>query len=171
MINIRIKLFLLAGTLFFFLALRFQGSGLQQPFAPKGIISLELASTNSQAETIIIGWTEQGLIKKARNNIWLDFFFIPFYVMLFYTFCGSISIRLHALSAKLGVLLAFFSLIAGLFDILENLLMLFATYGVHNDITTLFTAFFALSKFILLGLSLIYVIFFGIPVLAMLKKT
>jgi hypothetical protein len=170
LINIRIKLFLLAGTIVIFLALRFQGRELTQPFAPKGIISLELASNSQQAEKITGGWKDQSLIRTARNNIWLDFFFIPFYVMLFYTLCGSISVRLKSTAAKLGVLLAFFSLIAGLFDVLENILMLLATYGAYNDLTSLLTTVFASSKFILLSLSMVYVLIFGTRAIWLMER-
>lgn len=165
LINIRIILFLVAGTIFFFLALRFQGKELAQPYAPKGIIDLELAGTVKQTQHLLYEWKDDGLIKTVRNNILLDFLFIPFYVMLFYTVCGSISVRLHSTAAKLGVLLAFFSLIAGIFDVFENILMLMAYIGAYNFITILFTAIFAGLKFILLALSILYVILFGTRVI------
>ena len=69
------------------------------------------------------------MIPRAKTNIWIDFFFIPFYTMLFYTLCGSISVRMLGIPAKLGVLLAFGSLLAGLFDVTENILMLFSLNG------------------------------------------
>jgi hypothetical protein len=161
LINIRIKFFLFAGTLIFFLALRFQGKELYSPHAPNGIISLELASNGSKVQRVMDGWKEQGLVSTARNNIWLDFLFIPFYVMLFYSLCGNISVRLRFTPAKLGVLLAFFSLIAGIFDVFENILMMAATYGAYNDLTAFFTTLFAYAKLLLLSLSLVYVIIFG----------
>jgi hypothetical protein len=161
LINIRIIVFLLIGTLFFFLSLRFQGKELAKPYAPMGIVDFELATTVKQTQHLLYEWKDDGLIKTIRNNILLDFLFIPFYVLLFYTLCGSISVRLHSTPANLGVLLAFFSLIAGIFDVFENVLMLLAYVGVYNFITTLMTAIFAGLKFILLGLSLLYVVIFG----------
>ena len=167
MINIRIILFLLSGTLLLFLSLRFQGKDLIRPYSPAGIVSLELATTAAETEHTLGGWKNDGLAETGRNNILLDFLFIPFYVMLFYTLCGSISVRLSGTGATLGVLLAFFSLIAGIFDVLENILMLSAYAGLYNSITTLLTAIFASLKFILLGLSLLYVIIFGTKVIWM----
>jgi hypothetical protein len=161
MINIRIKLFLLLSTLFFFLLLRYQGNDLIQPYAPKGIVSLELAPSAMATGEVISGYLGDGLIGKTRQNILIDFFFIPFYAMLFYTLAGSISVRLKGKAATAGVLLAFFSLIAGLFDVAENILMWLATYELYNDFTAVLTSCFAALKFLLLLLALGYIILFG----------
>jgi hypothetical protein len=165
MINIKIKLFLLAVTLFFFLLLRYQGADLITSYSPKGIVSLELAPSAAATNTILTGLAEDGLIGKLRQNILIDFFFIPFYAMLFYTLAGSISVRLKGRAATAGVLLAFFSLIAGLLDVFENILMLLATYGLYNDLTAVLTTFFASLKFLLLFIALLYIILFGLVVI------
>ena len=167
LINIRIIVFLLIGTLLLFGTLRFQGKDLIKPYASKGIVSLEMASSVITTKHLLWEWKNDGLIKTVRNNILIDFLFIPFYVLLFYTLCGSISVRLHSIPANLGVLLAFFSLIAGIFDVFENILMLSAYIGLYNFITTMLTAIFATLKFILLGLSILYVIVFGSQVIWM----
>jgi hypothetical protein len=67
--------------------------------------------------------------------------------------------------AKLGVLLAFGSLLAGLFDIAENILMLFSLHDNYNNLTALLTAFFAYAKFSLLLLALAYVLPLGLRIL------
>jgi hypothetical protein len=167
LINIRIIVFLLIGTLLLFGTLRFQGKELIRPYASKGIVSFEMASSVINTKHLLWEWKNDGLIKTVRNNILIDFLFIPFYVLLFYTLCGSISVRLQSTPAKLGVLLAFFSLIAGIFDVFENILMLSAYVGWYNFITTTLTAIFATLKFILLGLSILYVIVFGSQVIWM----
>ena len=151
MTNIRIYLFLLTGTLFFFLLLRFRGSGLiDAQKAPGGIVSLELASTPQAAASVTEHWQQSNLSAKAHRNIWLDFLFIPFYMLLFYTLCGSISVRMKGFGAKLGVLLAFGALVAAHFDVLENILMLFTLSGHVHPVTTALTAVLASTKFILL---------------------
>lgn len=169
MINIKIKLFLLGVTLFFFLVLRFQGAALIQDYADKGIVSLELAASAENTTTILDGWRSDGLITRASNNILIDFLFIPFYAILFYTLTGSISVRLRGKASSIGVALAFFSLIAGLLDVLENLLMLTSIHIGYNDLTAFLTAFFAILKFMLLLLALPYILFFGSSVI-MRKK-
>jgi len=170
MINIRIIFFLLAGTLFFFLLLRFQGK-LETKLSPAAIVSLELAHDAESVHAITSIWNQEGMTSRAKTNIWIDFFFIPFYTMLFYTLCGSISVRMKGIPAKLGVLLAFGSLVAGLFDVLENILMLFALQGHYNDVSALLTAFFATVKFSLLLLALLYILPLGIRLLILRKKT
>jgi len=161
LINIRIIVFLLVGTLLFFLLLRYQGNNLVTPYSPKGIVSLELAGTKPATTEIISGWKHDGRGHSLRNNLLIDFCFIPFYVMLFYTLCGSISVRLDSIAAKLGVLLAFFILIGGGFDVLENILMMLAYLEIYNTLTVKATFSFAILKFILISLSIIYVIVFG----------
>lgn len=169
MINIKIKLFLLGATLFFFLLLRLQGEGLRQPYANKGIVSLEFAFTAEKTAAVVEGWKAEGLYQKANNNILIDFLFIPFYSILFYTLAGSISVRLTGKASTLGVLLAFFSLIAGFFDVIENILMLASMHIFSIDLTTMLTAVLAALKFLLLALALLYIIFFGLGVI-MRKK-
>lgn len=167
-INIRIILTLLAGTLFFLLLLRWQGRQLNTAASPAGIVSLELAATAEKTSAILNGWEKQKLTGKARNNIMIDFLFIPFYALLFYTLCGSISVQYKGRAATVGVLLAFCALIAGLFDVVENLLMLLGTFSGVTPATAALTAFFASAKFFLLVISLVYVALLGLPLL--LKK-
>jgi hypothetical protein len=165
MINLNIKLFLLGATLFFFLLLRIQGDELRQSYAEQGIISLEFAHSAEKTTKVLDGWKADGLIPKANNNILIDFLFIPFYAMLFYTLSGSISVRLKGKASTLGVLLAFFSLIAGLCDVIENIFMLVSIHAFYNDLTTMLTAGFAGLKFLLLVLALLYIVVFGLGVI------
>lgn len=169
MINIRIILFLVAGTIGFFLLLRFQGK-LTTDKTPMGIVSLELAHQSDTVQAITTSWNEAGLTRNAKNNVWIDFLFIPFYAMLFYTLCGSISVRMQGLPAKLGVFTAFGSLVAGLLDIGENILMLFSLNGYYNQISAWMTSAFAFGKFFLLALAFIYILPLGIRLL-LLKLT
>ncbi len=169
MINIKIKLFLLGVTLFLFTVLRFQGASLKQHYADQGIVSLELAGSAEKTATIVEGWNADGLIDKARNNILIDFLFIPFYAIFFYTLTGSISVRLQGRASSLGVALAFSSLIAGMLDLFENLLMLTSIHVGYSDFTAILTAIFAALKFLLLLLALLYILIFGSTVI--MRKT
>jgi hypothetical protein len=161
MINIRIILFLLASTLGIFLLLRVQGN-LETNESPLGILSLEFASQPERITAITDAWESEGMTGRARANIWIDFLFIPFYAMLFYTLCGSISVRMKAFPAKLGIFLAFGAMMAGMMDVFENILMLFSLRGHFNGVTAWLTTFFAAGKFLLLALALLYVIPLGL---------
>ena len=164
MINIRIIFFLLAGTILFFLLLRFQGK-LETTNSPLGIVSLEMAHNANTIRDINTSWEDEGMTKQAKANVWIDFFFIPFYAMLFYTLCGSISTRMQGFPAKLGVLLAFGSLVAGLFDMAENVLMLFSLAGHYNNFSAILTTIFSTAKFFFLFLALIYVFALGLRII------
>ena len=86
-------------------------------------------------------------------------------MLLFYSLCGSISVRMKGFGAKLGVLLAFGALIAAHFDVVENTLMLFTLSGHYNAVTTMLTAILASTKFLLILLCLLYVIILGLRLL------
>jgi hypothetical protein len=164
MINIRIILVLLGITLSLFLLLRFQGR-LETTASPLGIVSLEFARSTAAVSEIRDAWSDAGMTGRARTNIWIDFLFIPFYAMLFYTLCGSISVRLKDFAAKAGVFLAFGALVAGLLDLFENILMLLALDGHYNTVTATLTATLAGGKFLLLALALLYVLPMGIRII------
>jgi hypothetical protein len=68
---------------------------------------------------------------------------------------------MNGFAAKLGIFLAFGALVAGLFDTLENILMLFALNGHYNNFTAWLTTTLVWSKFLLLALAALYVIPLG----------
>jgi hypothetical protein len=63
--------------------------------------------------------------------------------------------------AKLGIFLAFGALVAGLLDLLENLLMLLALHGHYGGFSALATSLLAGGKFMFLTLAALYVIPLG----------
>ena len=164
MINIRIILTLLTITLGLFFVMRIQGK-LETKASPMGIVSLEFANSQERITEIKQAWTAEGMLERARTNIRIDYLFIPFYAMLFYTLCGTISVRMKRGWAKLGVLLAFGALVAGLLDAGENLLMLLALRDISSDMTAVLTTVLAGVKFLLLGLAALYVIPLGLRIL------
>lgn len=156
-----IILFLLAGTLLFFILLRIQGAALIQPYAPAGIVSFELASNAKTLEKLLIAYQLDHLIKAVRFNIFIDFFFIPFYAFLFYTLSGKIAVSLKGIVARIGAVIAFMALLAGIFDIGENILMLLASMDIYSNLTAILTCVFASIKFGLLGLNIIFILLLG----------
>jgi hypothetical protein len=170
MINIRIILFLLAATLGLFLLLRVQGN-LETPASPAGILSMEFATQPHRVTEIKNAWDAGGMTGRARTNIWIDFLFIPFYAMLFYTLCGSISVRMQGFPAKLGIFMAFGALVAGLLDVLENIFMLIALQGHYGGFSAMATSLLAGAKFLLLALAALYVIPLGLRLLVIKMAT
>lgn len=165
MANIRIIGTLFTGTIMIMILLRMQGAPLETPDTPLGIVSLELADSKTATEKILARWSTVGATAAARTNILVDFIFIPFYALLFYTLCGSIAVRSDGFAALSGTAIAFACLMAGLLDVFENLLMLSSLKGWYNAGTTIMTASFAWVKFGLLAIASVYIFLFGTSLL------
>jgi hypothetical protein len=142
-----------------------QGAPLETPDTPLGIVSLELAYSKTATEKILEVWSAVGVTAAARTNIFLDFIFIPFYALLFYTLCGNIAVRSDGFAALSGTAIAFACLIAGLLDVCENLLMLSSLNGWDNAGTAIMTASIAWTKFALLAVASTYILLFGTSLL------
>ncbi len=163
--NWKIILFFLAGTLFFFWLLRWQGQTLVNTVSPAGIISLELAFDSGKASSIVNTWKESRHLSFLLNML-LDFLLIPFYGLFFYSICGFFSGQYGTGALqRVAVLLAFGSLVAVVMDVGENLLMLTSFYiGVLSPLVWL-TGIAAVIKFALIAVSIVYIIFSSVHVL------
>lgn len=163
--NWKIILFFLAGAMFFFLLLRWQGQALVSAVSPAGIVSLELAFDSRKAAAIVQEWKGNRHLAFVLN-ILLDFLMIPFYGLFFYSICGFFSgqYKTGALQ-RVAVLLAFGSLVAVVMDVGENLLMLTGFYiGVFTPLVWL-TGIAAVIKFALIAISIVYIVFSAVHIL------
>jgi hypothetical protein len=140
-------------TLIMIFIMQFQGKILKE----KGfnIVSFELAKTPSQAETIMIQWGETG-VEAARLNTFIDFFFILAYASFGY-FASLILTENDPYSTvkRTGKIMAQGMIVAGAFDVIENLAML---QTLNNNISETFTQaafWFASLKFSIIVLVLI----------------
>ncbi|MGN6438115.1 MAG: hypothetical protein ACTHMM_16365 [Agriterribacter sp.] len=159
MTNWKIIGFFFAGTLFFLLLLRWQGNALVTASAPYGIVSLELSSNATRAAAIVNEW-RPALPGAFRWNMLLDFFVIPFYGLFLYSLCGYFSVHYApGFLQRAGVLMAFSSLLAMMFDVFENISMIFSMHVAVTAAGALFTCIFAVLKFSLIALALLYVLF------------
>lgn len=158
MTNRKIIFFFFGATAFFMLLLQIQGRHLITPQSPLGILSLEFSYTVSHAQTIVNHWNPalQGAFK---INMLLDFLFIPFYGLFLYSACGYFSVHYLAHWAqRLGVLLAFGSLMAMVFDVTENIAMIFSMFVATSSISTALTATMATLKFTLIGMAVTFIV-------------
>lgn len=159
MTNWKIIGFFFAGTLFFLLLLRWQGSALITTSAPYGIVSLELSSNAVGVAAIAAEW-RPALLGVFRWNMLLDFFVIPFYGMFLYSFCGYFSVHyVPMLLQRAGVLMAFGSLLAMMFDVFENIAMIISMHIGVTGVGAVLTSIFAVLKFSLIALALLYILF------------
>jgi uncharacterized membrane protein len=145
-------------TLIMIFIMQFQGKILKA----KGfdIVSFELAKTTSQAETIMTQWGATG-VEAARLNTFIDFFFILAYVSFGY-FISLILTESDPNSTvkRMGKRMAQGMIIAGAFDVIENIAML---QTLNNNISEAFTQaafWFATFKFSIIALVLIAAIIF-----------
>ena len=101
----------------------------------------------------------------------LDFLLIPFYGLFLYSTCGYFSVHYQSgRGQRFGVLLAFGSLLAMVFDVIENVLMSFSIHITATSFTSMLTTAMAAIKFLLIGLALLYIIF-SAALMLLRKKT
>jgi hypothetical protein len=102
-------------------------SGPTRPGAPRHIVHLELARTRVKAHDIVQEWKDQGLLARARRTVLWDFAFIPAYTAALALACllvaGAFGPRTVTAPALLRAA-AWLPLLAGLFDVVENLALL-----------------------------------------------
>lgn len=124
------------------------------------IIDFEFARTAQRADTIMTAWGET-IVKNQIVVTYLDYGLLVSY--------GFMAFGLVLLAAremkdtgklrKMGLVICFFPLIAALCDALENVNLLFMLYGFPAgavSINALLASIFALIKFGLLGIVLIF---------------
>ena len=156
--NWKIIAIFFAGTIIMMTLLRWQGAELFGAESPNGITSLELSNSKSQTSYIIHFWESKGLRHTARNNILLEFLFIPFYGLFLYSICGYFCMGQNEPWQRAGMLLAFGSLVAMVLDGFENILMLFSLHGWGSVFVSFLTFAFASLKFSLVILAGVYIV-------------
>ena len=142
-------------TLSVLLILQFQGAALKTEISPQGIVDLEFAGTITRLEQLISRWD----FSTVQLNILLDFLFIPSFTFFFII---SIKILINSLDFKLiekiGKTLIKFAFVAALFDVLEDILMLFSIYGMNLKTSLPLTPYVAGIKFLIIAVILSFLI-------------
>jgi hypothetical protein len=114
---------LVAAVLLIGFVLNIVGAPLVTNAAPAGIISYELAGDIANAQGILASWDTNARLRAAFVQ-GFDFLFIPVYVAAIGIDCGisakQIRKKLWPL-ASLGTILAWAIILAGIFDIIENI--------------------------------------------------
>jgi hypothetical protein len=151
-----------AGTVVMMYLMMISGSYLKTSATPHGIINLEFAYNKKKVEEIIHIWQyspgKTDRITAAKENTYLDFIFLLFYsCFLFLTVRRLISGYRNVISQS--ELIAKGALLAGLFDILENLGMLQSLNGNISDPVALFTFISSLLKWLLVSAAILFIIF------------
>lgn len=159
---------LFAGVLAMIIVMAISGATLKTPATPNGILNLEFAYNSAKATYVINAWT--GIIPidnvfAAIINTWLDYIFLFFYSLFLYHLCKWLSNYFSGTLLMTGRFLAKVALVAGTLDILENTGMLITLHGHISDITTLLTALFSVTKWLLVLAILLYILITGTLIL------
>lgn len=150
--------------LLMFTLMRFQGEGLKTNQTLGGILDLEFANSPAKLMEVLSAWD----LNTAKQNIWLDFIFIPAYVLFFALFTAFSAAKWKvALINKIGLLLVRAAFAAGIFDIAENLLMLQSIAGNYTPNSLWLTYYCASIKF---GIILFIVLYLLISIPVLIKK-
>ena len=145
--------FLLAGTIIMIVLMILSGKELKTTATPMGIVDLELASSKEAVQTIMLAWKNTGndVIAKARINTYLDFLFLIFYTLFFYSCCQLLATSFSNKKKWVFIhrCIGAFALLAGLLDVVENIGMLVSLSGIHSDKVAMFTCVAAYLKWLL----------------------
>ncbi len=155
------KLILIAISCFCLIVLlRIQGADLITLKTPRGILDLEFANSPAKLYDTLSAWD----ILLVKQNIWIDFLFIPTYVLLLSLVSSICSNRWSGFFSRVGAIFARAAFVAGLLDIAENLLMLQSVAGNYTPSSLWLTYYCASLKFLIV-LCLLSYFLISFPVL------
>jgi len=145
-----------AATAISFGWLRWQGASLFTAESKGGIVDLEMADTPEKLQHLLGLWNKQ----VAVNNIYIDFLFIPCYALFLAVCCKYMAEKIVRPSFKIWAnRLVKLIVVAALLDVVENILMLMSIAGNYISETLLLTRLIASSKFLFVGLAILYILF------------
>lgn len=135
------------------------GQSLKNQTAPQGIISFELAGSESRAEQIVSSWAEPSRYD-AFLSIGIDYLFLCVYPLAISLACVVASARLtrYRALAKTGAALGWLVLGAGLLDAVENFAMIRMLKSTEGDAWPMLAKWCAIPKFGLVALGILYVL-------------
>lgn len=157
----RLLPFFLIGTIAMMVVMAKTGSSLKTPTTALGILDLEFAHNSKKTFAVMDAWSlSDGIdnIGVAKTNTYFDFLFLFFYSFLLFISCVKIAEIIDGSFGKAGYMIARAALMAGLLDVLENIGMLISLYGHISTPVSLLTFFFAISKWILVVITVLYIL-------------
>jgi hypothetical protein len=129
--------------------------------APQGIISFEVARTLPAARAMLDSWGADGAVW-AGLCLGVDYLFLVAYAVAIGLACALLAGATHGWCARLGCLLAWAQLLAGLLDAVENFALAQLLLGRYDALWSQLAWGCALPKFFLVFCGLAYFILVGI---------
>lgn len=123
---------------------------------PYTIIDLEFAGTASRLAEMATAWGVGG-IDAARQSLWLDFAFIPCYVLAFFGLTLMVARDASTGWQRVGLTIVWLPVIAGVLDVVENVSLLGSLPPGEGQALAI-AAVCAGLKFLLLAVTLAFVI-------------
>ena len=169
------RLFIALATLAVLLTviLNAQGQSLRTAAAPLGIVSFELAGSQTAAQRILTSWGASGQVV-AGVSLGADFLYLVVYPLAIGLGCVLIAQRLvhkHSFLAGLGIALGWLLLLAGVLDAVENVALIRVLLGAQQAYLPVLARWCALVKFLLVGLGLVYVASGGVKLLLARRRS
>ena len=127
--------------------------------APYGIFSFELAGSLDKSVEIINSWSP--LAKTfAGLSLGFDFLFLIIYNFLIALLIHKLNERLWVGKSfyKIGELLIWAMFFTAIFDAVENVSLIKLLVGKHEEYWSSIAFSFALAKFIMIGISILYLL-------------
>jgi hypothetical protein len=145
----------LLGTAAMIIIMRVQGNSLVTELSPRGIIDLEFADTSDRLAELVAAVD----LSVLRINIWLDFVFIFFYTWFLSLAAKRIALRWGPRNEfrRTGFFLGKAAFVAGIFDVMENILMLKSIGGDYTTFSLQGTFYCAWIKFMIILFILLYI--------------
>jgi hypothetical protein len=145
-------------TLLTIIGMQITGAPLITDAAPAGIVTFELIGTFSGSQNIIQSWEGEPMTW-AGINMGLDFLFLALYAVTIALACRLIADKYsNQILKDVGTWLALGIVFAALLDIIENIALIKLLLGSQNEFLPVLAKWAAIPKFILVLLSLLYVI-------------
>ena len=138
--------------------MRFFDAPLKNEVSPQGIVSFELAKDVNKSAVIIESW-DAAALASARWSMTFDFLFLIVYGL----FIGLLIHKLNRIWIKssfqtIGIVLIYLVFLASFFDIIENIALLLLLRGDLEQIWSSTAYYFAMMKFIILAIALVFLI-------------
>ncbi|KAF0242696.1 MAG: hypothetical protein FD167_3844 [bacterium] len=133
---------------------------LRNQTTPQGIISFQLASSETKTKAIVDSWNAASR-DTALFSLGLDYLFLFIYPLTLSLMCHLVASRIwqgQSFVSKLGSLLAWLVLLAGLLDAIENYSLLQILKFSDYIFWPILAKYCATAKFGLIGLAMLYVI-------------
>ncbi len=150
-------------TLFYFLlisivVMRYFDRFLVNETAEFGIVSFELSKTLERSNEILDSWSNLSRTY-AGLSLGYDFLFLFIYSLFIALLIHKLNVRLWLGKSfyKLGEVLIWSMFYVAVFDVIENVSLIKLLIGRHQELWVSVAYYFAIFKFLLIAISLLYI--------------